>query len=247
MNTWMTKNKIFLIGTVALILLMPLLSSAKDLSQELAYSIMECSNERLSASEFVTQHDHIRALLAQGASPDAIEKSTGKPAILWTISNADLESLKMLVDKGGNLDVENKGRDALTEAVDDVCSLKPASQSFEIFVYVSQKSTLVQKFGPKALMAAAGQCREDDIGLKVFSILLKSGVDPNASVPPINKKYFSPLVAAVKANRPRFVKLLLENKADVNAGESGVTPLSMAKHFGNTAIADVLIKAGAVK
>lgn len=92
-------------------------------------------------------------------------------------------------------------------------------------------------FSPLCLASYFGQ-------FEVAQWLVEQGADVNQAA--ANPSKVAPIHAAVAANHPGLVDLLIAKGADVNLRQTqGVTPLQSAAHRGNLEIVKSLVEAGA--
>ena len=83
--------------------------------------------------------------------------------------------------------------------------------------------------------------------MKSFELLLKAGADPETSVPAlwVSAKPQNLLSFAIKRKSSEAVKILIENKVDVNKVFNGRTPLNYTISSKQTKITEMLLRAGA--
>lgn len=92
----------------------------------------------------------------------------------------------------------------------------------------------------KTVLHYAIKCSTDE---HLFRLLLEYGANVNAST---KYKQFTPIHFAVQFNKTKFVQLLLEWRADLNARTTdGLSPVMIAILFNSTDIAKLLIDHGA--
>ncbi|MEO8368537.1 MAG: ankyrin repeat domain-containing protein [Candidatus Solibacter sp.] len=175
----------------------------------------------------------VKLLLARGANPNPTANPAAESSPLLEASLAgDAEMLQALLDKGAEL---KEAGTAVALAAGANCS----------------KCTdllLASKMDAKEYSVALAQVAAAD-NPKLVRALLDKGADPNA-VDPTGRTALT--YAAISDLLPaEQIKMLLEKGANVNgkrahpkSGDTGRTPLDLAKLHGYTPVVDLLAKAG---
>lgn len=176
----------------------------------------------------------VKYLLAHGANPNPTAKPSAESSPLLEASLAgDPESIQLLLDKGAQ---PKEGGTAIANVVGADCA-----KCLDL------------------LMALKLDKKEYTIALQSVAVvnkpaLVKQLLDRGADVNDVDSTGRTALMyAAVSDVHPvEQIRMLLEHKADVNAkskhprsGDSGLTALDIAKLHGQTAVVDLLLKAGA--
>lgn len=156
------------------------------------------------------------------------------PILVWAISQNDVKTVKLLLDKGANpnITVLKRSTDpAIFEAITSVILDPPKSKRYkdrinssfnicELLIKAGAKVTTSNKIGETALHKAACKGRED-----ICLLLIKKGAKVNA----VNRMGTAPLHLAAKYGYWKVVKSLLRKRARINA-KNGLqkTPLKLA-------------------
>ncbi|KAJ7595588.1 ankyrin repeat-containing protein [Mycena floridula] len=160
----------------------------------------------------------VKYLLNHGADPNAHDD------ILNYAIHGGLEIVKMLIDKGANLQVQ--GEDALYNAV------------------TNRKLDIVKLLIEKGVSLKKGQILHTAChwgSLEVVQFLVENGVDINAL-----DRWGTALWAAIDRNKKEVVEFLIQSGADVNAtGDNSKTPLQLAIQRGYKEIEHILRRHGA--
>ncbi len=176
----------------------------------------------------------VKYLLAHGANPNPTAKPSAESSPLLEASMAgDAESMQALFDKGAE---PKEAGSAIANAVAANCT-KCVDMLMSRKLDAEQYTIALQQV---IVLNVPGLVRA----------LLDKGADVNA-VDPTGRTAL--MYAAVSDDLPvEQVKMLIEHKVDLNAkskharsGDSGLTALDLAKLHGQTAMVDVLAKAGA--
>jgi hypothetical protein len=190
-------------------------------------------------------------LIKQGADVGWRDPAdNGKTPLVKAIFSKKLDTVKALVENGASVndpDGSNRHPMYFTHV-----------STVEIMEYV------ISKGGNKEINRYAGATEKNPKGIgktvlgsvcsyglgspEMIGVLVKAGADPNQ---PYLIDKSTPLIEAILKQRPgydnaKYVKALLENKADVNRKDpQGRTPLQVAKTKGNKEVIELLEKAGA--
>ena len=178
----------------------------------------------------------VKLLLDHGADPNPTRNPAGESSpLIQAALAADAESMQLLMSRGADLTKE-AGAMALVMALTQNCS-----KCVDLLV----KTNLGKEAYTVSLLNIATFADANTVRL-----MLDHGADVNA-LDPTGRTAL--MYAAASDLLPvDVVKLLIEHGADVNArshhahsGDSGLTPLDLARLLGETPVADVLLKAGA--
>ncbi|HEU4389544.1 MAG TPA: ankyrin repeat domain-containing protein [Blastocatellia bacterium] len=202
-----------------------------------------------------TRLDVVKYLLDHGADVNAKDKS-GNTALMRAAGAPDLDRMKVLIDRGADVDARGYlGRTALL-VVADVASQKALADAA-----IKTKQTDRSRVGlpdylaaMKILLAAKADVNaRDDKGYTALLFAARWKADGVAQVlldhgANVNEKAddgFTPLLAAVLNQSAEMVKSLLAKGADPNTTANEGSVLKFALQSRNSAIAQLLINAGA--
>lgn len=181
-------------------------------------------------------------LIEQGAQL-AHQDNDGFTALHYAAKNGHLEVVKMLVERGADLNVfpdETKfyrGETPLNSA----CSYSNTNdKNLEVVKYLVEKGASMVKIN-FCFQSPLTNCMNSKAPLSA-QYLLEMGADPN--VPNNNRQ--TPLYLAIdKGLGNDFIKVLLKAGADPNTGSDYYTPLEMAIKKRDVELAQILMEAGA--
>jgi ankyrin repeat protein len=199
-------------------------------------------------------------LLRSGANPNIADKSGTTPLIFASVANQK-EAVALLLKAGADPNRRRlDGGTALSGAKrangKDVIDLlhrygarkNSAAQSLTEAAYVGQRQ-LVERYlsdtsarKPEELgWALVLACERGHVDVE--GMLISAGADVNFMPTP----YVTPLMSAIKKNQTEAVRLLIENRVEVNFMEkfTGSRPLLLAAGTGQLEVVRLLIKAGA--
>ncbi|KAJ7595586.1 ankyrin repeat-containing domain protein [Mycena floridula] len=154
----------------------------------------------------------VEYLLNHGPDPNAHDN---------TLSNAvygGLEMVKMVIDKGANLQVQGEA------------ALEKASSNGNLDIV---KLLIEKGVSPKKGQSLQKACYHGH--LEVVKILVENGADVNA----LGEEWATALWEAIDGNKKEVVEFLIESGADVNATEPS-TPLQLGIQTGHKDIEDIL-------
>ncbi len=160
----------------------------------------------------------ITSLLKQGANIDAQEPINGYFALQYAINWPDVALVKLLLDKGANVDLHDKGgRTALTAAAG-----RGGPVNLAIVKLLIEKGANIHADNDSAIINAA---READP--EVVRLLLANGAPVNVRDP--QRKNNSVLMEASSGGSVENVRLVLAAGADISAtNDDGETALMQA-------------------
>lgn len=193
------------------------------------------NNKLIDAAKSGSSAD-IEAALADGADINAKDVGNGITALIWASQNGHIDVVKVLLDKGADINIKNSN---------GVTSLIMAIQnsSMDIVKLLLDKGAEVNTVRPNdsvtPLIMALWKGNSD-----IIKLLLDKGADVNAKLPSIG---ITAIFMATQNGYVDVVKLLIEKGADVNVKEinSGTTPLMAATIHGQPEVAKLLLESGA--
>jgi ankyrin repeat protein len=175
-----------------------------------------------------TDEAKVRLLLDKGADANARSKQGRTPLLLAAGTEGTAGIVKLLLDKGAKV----KDADANPVAT-PLAAAAGANDSATVRLLLEHGAEVHGPAGAFALMSAAGHGN-----VAMMRILLDRGVPVNAVSPEATETVkngnvalgsFTPLILAAANGGPDAVKLLLDQKANVNAQDvRGMTPLMLA-------------------
>ncbi|KAJ7585589.1 ankyrin repeat-containing domain protein [Mycena floridula] len=173
----------------------------------------------LAAAAMYGQTAVVEYLLIHRADPNAHDN------ILNNAVHGGLETVKMLIDKGVNLQVQ--GETALENAT--------INGKLDIVKLLIAKGVSPKKEHIFQVACFWGR-------LEVVQFLVENGADVNA----LHRDWGTALRAAVQGSQSKVIEFLIESGADVNAtGGEPLTPLQLAIQKGYKEIVDILWRHGA--
>lgn len=195
------------------------------------------------------------------ANPDIENEQRETPLIILSRQdNPDIELIKILLNKGVNLNAQDKdGNTALIE-----CTKSSAKKCVELLVKHRADTNIKNNDGDTALTLISGKFVADfhTASLDVLSILIKHGADINAK----DSEGQTPLIISANKLRERIAKMetlglprfdksayhtmgtLLKHKADINAQDDyGRTALMYTMESGDFNNSYLLLSNGAKK
>ena len=162
-------------------------------------------NQALIAEAYRRNIIHVAGLLAQGADPNASDK-TGVPVLFYAVAVRDnLPVIILLLGKGANVNARDpRGNTALPEAV----QLKADPTVLLLLKHKADPNVRNGAgFTPLGIATAESSAA-------IMHLLLAYGADPNAP----QRGDVTPLIMAVSLGNPEAVHLLVEAGAVVNPG-----------------------------
>ncbi|XP_076655935.1 uncharacterized protein LOC143360718 isoform X2 [Halictus rubicundus] len=182
----------------------------------------------------------VKLLLINGSKVNNKSKKHSDTPLHLAIVNGDIEIVKMLLDRGADIDAKNKcGCTPLYNAVRN-----KKMKVIELLLKHRANVNARDNNGKSPLcVAAEGGC------LQIVEHLLEYSADVNAITYIKARIYFcegyTPLHYAVESGSEKIVNLLLKNNANVNTvAIYGVTPLHIAAMDGYVQIAEDLLNHG---
>ncbi|GFS22592.1 ankyrin repeat-containing protein [Elysia marginata] len=173
-------------------------------------------------------------LITKGCDPKQHDKNTKSP-FEESVLKKEAKVVEALVSHGVSASQSlSTGDSALCFAVELGCV-----ELVKALLNGNADPNSVNKRNESAVYIA---CQEGEVD--ILKELLKKGADVNMIIRENNN--FTPLIAAVASDNEDIVKVLLQNKACVNAQDSdGWTPLWHAYSNSNEDISEILLRAGA--
>jgi uncharacterized protein len=185
----------------------------------------------------------VLALIKKGADVQWRDTTdNGKTALVKSILFGRLEVVKVLLENGADIHYPDGSN---RYPVYFCHPHRDKKKAIELLNFVLSKG------GDKDLNREPGMlvslCDHEMGPPELIPILVKAGADPNLH---FKSKQVTPLIAAIQAKKAElrlaYVKVLIENKADVNfKDKKGMSPLQWAKKGGDKEVIDLLEKAGA--
>lgn len=195
-------------------------------------------NEQLIAAAERGDTAAVQRLLAAGAAINA-QDARGRTAALAATHGNHAATVQALIAAGADINI----RDNRSDNVLLYAGAEGLLEIVRLAIAAGADPALTNRFGGTALIPAA----ERGHGAVVRELLVNSKVDVNH----VNNLGWTALLEAIILSdggpaHQRIVALLIAHKADVNlADKDGVTPLAHARRRGYSAIADMLVAAGA--
>jgi ankyrin repeat protein len=174
-------------------------------------------------------------LLKAGAKVDD-EDADGKTALLWAATGANLESIKILIAHGADINHRDKSGKTASQLADE----SGANTAGAIDALLQRAATNTMDSGDRLGLVAA----EESGDLSKLQSLLAAGGDVNAR----DDAGDTLLMIAAKQGRLPIVEMLIKNKADIEATSLSYwhyTALAYACDIGNLGIIEALLDAGA--
>jgi len=195
--------------------------------------LLNARNDRdLLDAVIVNDENGVRRLLKEPYIDANIKDENGCMPLFWAISNNHSEIVKMLLDKGAHLDMQDAygGRTPLIWALR--CNKSTIAQ---ILIDKGAHLDIRDDLGCTALHWAVIQNNQE-----IVQIL----IDQGANIDIQDNEGHNLLYWAVRNNKPEIVRILLDKGADPNmAGNDRYTPLYWALEKNNEAIINLIIEA----
>lgn len=192
---------------------------------------------RLFAAASSNDAGAIRDLLASGVDVDARNDAEETPLLVATHRN-NVAAAKLLITAGADVNAKDR--------INDSPYLYAGSRGhldiLKLTLAHGADLGSTNRYGGTALIPAAERGHVDAV-----RTLIAAGVD----VDHVNNLGWTALIEAIILSdggerHQQIVQALIDAKANVNlADRDGTTPLQLARSRGYTAIADILLKAGA--
>jgi serine/threonine protein kinase len=183
--------------------------------------------------------DMAENILDAGANANCCEEVEAFSALLLAAQRGDREMMKLLIERGAEINVPDRFGTPLT------CAFE--LKDIDFIKYLIDKGADVNLLhGPDdcttpIMSAISGAGTDMAFTVELAKLLLARGADPNKIV---SKNNFSPpLIAAVETKSFELVKLLVDNNADIEAQDyKRQTALDVARQRGSAEIFDFLSK-----
>lgn len=150
----------------------------------------------------------IEALLAAGANPNAMD-SKGYTPVNTAISAGNLEGLKLLLKRGGNINMKPRSRVHFPPLCSAAIEEKP--DMVDLLLQAGADVNATSEIGSTPLIMAGG-ARDQEAAFRIAESLVRSGAEVNRCDDLGNT---SLLLAAINKNF-RVMELLISAGADVN-------------------------------
>lgn len=201
-------SKVFMLGLLSLaILIAGCGNSPEDAKNDLKKMNLQY-NEKSFLESIVNNNLKAVTLFLEAGMSANLDAKEGTPLTL-AASRSQLELIKLLVEKGA--DVNKKDKDKMAPIMAALLGEGPEEGKLSVVKYLAEKGA--------------------DLSVQYTA----QGV------------VFTPLISAVNSGNLEMTKILLDKKADINAGEakSGVTPLMFAVTHKDLPLAKFLLEKGA--
>lgn len=177
----------------------------------------------------------IKALIRTGAPVDAVDEF-GSSALMYAVLDSNVAIVRLLLDRGANPNhSDNAGATALMLAISDEAKVRLLLDRGARVDVASKLS------GRTPLLIACGR----PAAAAVVRLLLEKGADPKAR----DNKGETTLIRATSSGNPQILRLLADQKVDVNAAAGDdkfkYTALMVAAAEGNSEMVEMLLAQGA--
>ena len=152
-------------------------------------------------------------------------------ALYKAVSNGYINSAKVLLDKGADINMKNLNGDTLLLKASNLGQTEMVKMFLEKGADVNARN----HYGRTPIIDASSWGRTD-----IVSILLDNGADVNAST---TTNGMTALILACEGGHDKIVSMLIDRGADINAkNHNGYTPLMLASNNGKTEIVTMLLE-----
>ncbi|TCI03923.1 hypothetical protein EZV61_06930 [Corallincola luteus] len=181
-----------------------------------------------------TQKEMIASLIKAGAQIDA-KSDTGATPLQFAVASRNIPATVALIGAGAKVDLpDSNGVTALMRAVSS-----GQTDIVKLLIKHGANVNLTNLGGWSALHIAADKSDVDEsVQSQIARLLIKAGAKTSGRT----TNGATPLMLAVKANKPLLTQVLRSTSAEPNAANiRGITPLMQACHDGNLALVQQLL------
>ena len=189
-----------------------------------------CKKYNMEITDYLSI-DEIKELLKNQFPNLKLRSGLGTTSFMWAVRYGHTEIVNLLINRGMDVNVKDKGRTAL-----GIASMWGHTEVVKLLIKSGADVNMKDKRGITPLMLASEKGRNE-----IVVILLKNGADVNISC----KYEWTALMYASKG-KIEAVNILIKNGTNVNTKTKyGHTPLMVSVQNNNIHIAELLIKSGA--
>jgi len=186
-----------------------------------------------------------KIIISERCDLDQFRGFNGRTILIWAIDKEDMEIIKLLVEYGASIDIQdNSGLTALMRTVDNVFKIK--HYKLEILNLLIEKGAnldLQTHQGKTALILALEQYDNSTHNYKTMYIeICKLLVENGCNVHIQDKNKFNALMYATLFNIPEIVKLLERIGSKIVYGKRGWNMCHLIVRYGDKPIVTNIIK-----
>ena len=179
----------------------------------------------------------VKHLLSKGVKVDAKDEKYGATALHWAAVKGHKDIAKLLLTKGANVNVKNRGGDMPLHLSVAFCHKEVA----ELLIANGADVNETRKEGSSPLHTAIERCSKT-----MIEFLISKGAKIDAQVKYGQMRGQTPLYRAAAKNLEGMAALLLSKNANPNiSNKDGDTPLHIAAAYGYKDMVELLIAKGA--